>query len=221
MDHPGLDAVEHGRALAGLGRLNLASGICRQLWKPVAGFARRRDLSHLRVLDIASGGGDVSLGLWQLAQRQGVDLQIVGLDVSPTACQYANHRCEQAGGAIAFRQADVTREALPMGFDVVTSSLFLHHLSFAEAAALLTKMAGAGRLLLMSDLRRCTSGYTLAQIACRTLTRSSVVHFDGPQSVANAFSLREMRQLSRAAGLLDATVRRAWPCRMMLVHERS
>jgi 2-polyprenyl-3-methyl-5-hydroxy-6-metoxy-1,4-benzoquinol methylase len=221
MDQPELDVAEHRDALAGLRRLNLASGTCRQLWKHVAAFASRRRKRRLRVLDIASGGGDVPLGLWKLASRHGVDLQVLGLDVSPTACQYASSRCAQAGGSIAFAQANVTRDALPTGFDVVTCSLFLHHLAIDEAAALLAKMAAAGDLLLVSDLRRCAAGYALAQIACRTLTSSPVVRFDGPQSVANAFSLREMRQLCHAAGLPDARVRRAWPCRMLVIREGS
>ena len=216
MDQPDLDVALHHQALSGLARLNRASGICRQLWKPVKKYARDRGASTLRVLDIASGGGDISLGLWKLAQKNGIELRILGLDASITACQYASGLCRVAGDSIAFRRADVTRDELPSGFDVVLCTLFLHHLSSAQARELLTRMGAAGHLLVVSDLRRCVAGYALAQIASHLLTRSPIVGADGPDSVANAFSLAEMRELCISAGLQDARVRTAWPYRLMV-----
>jgi 2-polyprenyl-3-methyl-5-hydroxy-6-metoxy-1,4-benzoquinol methylase len=221
MDQPGLDVIDHARALDGLQRLNTASGVCRRFWRQIAGHFFTSGDTKLKLLDIASGGGDVALGLWALAQRHGVDLEILGLDISDSACTHAARRCRRAGGAIRFQQFDVTENSLPDGFDIVTCSLFLHHLTSAQAVQLLTAMAAAGRLLLLSDLRRCAAGYALAQAACRLATTSPIVRYDGPQSVANAFSLAEMRDLCTAAGLVDAKVHRAWPYRLMIVHEGS
>jgi 2-polyprenyl-3-methyl-5-hydroxy-6-metoxy-1,4-benzoquinol methylase len=219
MDQPGLDRAKHFGALTGLRRLNVASGVARQMGKELTAYSRSRGLSCLRVLDIASGGGDVPLAIWKLAQRRGLDLRILGLDVSTTACEYARKQCRAAGGSIAFDRCDVTSDSIPDGFDVVTCSLFLHHLKFEQASNLLRKMGAAGHLLLANDLRRCNVGYLLAQLACRLLTTSPVVRYDGPQSVANAFTLSEMRGLCANAGLMNATVRRAWPFRLMVVRK--
>jgi 2-polyprenyl-3-methyl-5-hydroxy-6-metoxy-1,4-benzoquinol methylase len=221
MDQSGLDGEKHRCALAGLGRLNLASGVCRQICKKLTAHCRSRGLSSLRVLDIASGGGDVPWGVWKLARNRGLDLRILGLDVSATACEYATERCRAAAGLIVFEQRDVLCDSIPVGFDVVTCSLFLHHLTFDQAVNLLRKMADAGHLLLANDLRRSTAGYLLAQLACRALTSSSIVRHDGPQSVANAYTVGEMRNLCVAAGLVDATVHRAWPWRVMVVRQQS
>jgi 2-polyprenyl-3-methyl-5-hydroxy-6-metoxy-1,4-benzoquinol methylase len=216
MDQPDLNVGEHRRALSGLRRLNLASGVCRQLWKQLTTHNCIRTPRSLRMLDIASGGGDVPLGLWKLARRSGVDLRILGLDISSVACEYATERCRVAAGSITFEQADVTSDALPKGFDVVTCSLFLHHLSFAQASTLLKKMAAAGHFLLVSDLRRSALGYALAQLACHLLTTSGVVHCDGPRSVASAFTLAELRELCSEADLEDATIRAVWPSRVLV-----
>jgi hypothetical protein len=35
--------------------------------------------------------------------------------------------------------------------------------------------------------------------------------------VASAFTLSEMRALCREAGMQDAVIRRAWPCRLMVI----
>jgi 2-polyprenyl-3-methyl-5-hydroxy-6-metoxy-1,4-benzoquinol methylase len=219
MDQPNLALSAHRAALCGLRRLNVASGVCRQLWRPIGAYARANQLDRVRVLDVASGGGDVPLRLWKLAKRHGVALQVLGLDVSSAACRIAAERCRPSAGAITFQQADVIRDALPTGFDVVTCSLFLHHLSFAEAANLLRRMSVAGRLLVVHDLRRCAGGYALAQLACHLLTTSAVVHCDGPRSVANAFSLTEMRKLCAEAGLTDTRVQPAWPYRLMVIRQ--
>ncbi|MEX2170593.1 MAG: methyltransferase domain-containing protein [Pirellulales bacterium] len=217
MDQPGLDEARHHHALSGLSRLNRASNITRQLWKPIRSYSKMHGTRALRVLDVASGGGDVPLGLWKLAQKNGITLRILGLDASPTACRYATQQCSPAGGSISFRQTDVTRDELPMGFDIVICSLFLHHLSFAHGAELLKRMGAAGRLLVVSDLRRCAVGYALAQLACHLLTTSQIVGSDGPQSVVNAFSLSEFRELCRAADLKGASIRAVWPFRLLLV----
>jgi 2-polyprenyl-3-methyl-5-hydroxy-6-metoxy-1,4-benzoquinol methylase len=219
MDQSGLDTNIHRGALAGLRRLNLASGVCRQICSVLAGYCRSRRVSRLRVLDIASGGGDVAFGLWKLAKKKGIDLQVLGLDVSPNACQYATERCRTAGSSIAFEQRDVVRDPIPNGFDVAMCSLFLHHLTFDDAAKVLKKMAGAGSLLLANDLNRSAMGYVLAQLACHILTRSPVVRYDGPQSVANAFTASEMHDICVAAGLPDARIYKAWPCRLMVLRQ--
>ncbi|MCC6493624.1 MAG: methyltransferase domain-containing protein [Pirellulales bacterium] len=220
MDQADLDEREHGRALKGLARINVASRTCQQFWRYIDEFARRRVRGAVRILDVASGGGDVAFGLWKIARRRGVALQIVGLDLSPTACRFAAERCRRAEPAIEFHAADVIRDELPGGFDVAMSALFLHHLSERDCVTVLRKLAAAAPLVLASDLRRSTAGYLLAHVACRALSRSPIVHFDGPQSVRNAYSLEEMKSLCAAAGLPHATVRPAWPCRLVVRHQR-
>ena len=103
-----------------------------------------------------------------------------------------------------------------MGYDVLISSLFYHHLSEEQVVLLLEKMAAATKhLLIVNDLRRCYAGLLLAHVACRLLTRSRVVHTDGPRSVRAAFTSEEMQVLARRAGLNDTYVAHRWPCRFL------
>ena len=87
--------------------------------------------------------------------------------------------------AVRFFALDVLAESIPEGYDVVTCSLFLHHLDETDAIGLLRKMAdSAGRLVLVNDLIRSRMGYVLAWAGCRLLSRSPIVRHDGPVSVA-------------------------------------
>lgn len=218
MDQPGLAVEVHAHALAGLRRLNVASRAAHKIWREISRLTGIEPGGRLHILDVASGGGDVALGLWHRARRRRIALKILGLDASATACRVAADHCRIANGDITFEHHDVVAAALPRGFDVAICTLFLHHLADVEAHSLLRNLQAAASRIVISDLRRGVPGYALAQAACRLLSRSPVVRADGPQSVANAFSLAEMRRLCDAAGLADATVRRTWPARLMVTY---
>jgi len=221
MDEPDLDPEVHRRALGGLARINRWSRSTEMLWPSIrraAGLGAPG--TRLRVLDVASGGGDIAMRLGAKARQARIALEILGLDISPVAVEYARGRARAADGPIAFEVHDVLREPLPDGFDVVMSSLFLHHLAAADATRLLRSMAAAaGRLVLVNDLRRSRIGYLLAHVACRLLTRSRVVHVDGPRSVAGAFSMDEIAKLCNSAGLAPVRIGRRWPSRFLLTYE--
>jgi 2-polyprenyl-3-methyl-5-hydroxy-6-metoxy-1,4-benzoquinol methylase len=217
MDQRDLDARRHRQALAGLARINWWSRSARIVWPQIAQLARERGASRLRVLDVASGGGDVPIAVWRLARRAGLDLDIVGCDISPLAVETAASRAEASAAKLRFEMHDAVHGPIPAGFDVVMSSLFLHHLPTPDALPWLERMAeAAGLLLLINDLRRSMRGYLLAQAACLTLTRSGIVHVDGPRSVEGAFTLAEARALCEQAKLKNVLLQKRWPFRFLI-----
>jgi 2-polyprenyl-3-methyl-5-hydroxy-6-metoxy-1,4-benzoquinol methylase len=224
MDQPGLDAGLHRQALAGLGRINRISRTAGIFWRAIRrpGLKSAAD-APLRILDLACGGGDVAVGMARLARRDGVEARISGCDISPLAIEVAMENAAAAGlENVKFRRLDVLADDLPGGHDVVTCSLFLHHLDDGQAVELLRRgAAAAGQLLLVNDLRRGPAGWALAWIACRLLTRSPVVHADGPMSISAAFTMPEAADLARRAGLIDARIKRHWPQRYLLTWRRG
>lgn len=221
MDQPGLDAAEHDRALRGLARVNWFSRSAAIFWPTLRELARDQRGSPLRVLDVACGGGDVTVSLVQRARREGIALQMAGCDFSDTALAIARSRAEQAQAEIEFFRHDVLKEPLPARFDAVICSLFLHHLDEPNAINVLRSMSQAGRTVLVNDLVRSRRGYLLAVIGTRLLSRSRIVHVDGPLSVAGAFTPPEALQLCKQAGLHGMTVSRHWPQRFLLTWKRS
>ncbi len=217
MDDASLDAALHREALEGLSRLNFVSCSARLLWRTI------RPMGDVRVLDVACGGGDVTVGLWRLARQRGVTLRIEGVDRSPVAVEKAQERARRAGAEIRFFEIDALRDTLSTGgdYDVVMSSLFMHHLTEAQAQVLLRRMAAAaGRMVLINDLIRCRAGLLLAWSASRLLTRGPVVAVDAVRSVRAAFTEAEAVALAEAAGLTGATVSWRWPWRFLLQWRR-
>lgn len=222
MDQPDLDPAEHALALRGLARVNWFSRSDSIFWPALRAFARGQQPQPLRVLDVACGGGDVTLALARRARRSGVDLRLAGCDLSETALSIARKQAVSAGEAIEFFQHDVLTQPLPARFDVVICSLFLHHLDEADAVAVLRSMSQAAqRAVLVNDLVRSRSGYLLAVLGTRLLSRSRIVHVDGPLSVAGAFTSNEALQLCQQAGLSGATIARHWPQRFLLTWSQT
>jgi SAM-dependent methyltransferase len=212
MDDPALDPAEHHRALAALAMINRLSGSVGILWPTIQSLARNLGRS-IRILDVATGSGDVLAGLLAKATRTGLAMDVAGCDISATAVAAAAKNCR--GGR--FFIYDVIRDPLPEGFDVVTCSLFLHHLSSENAIVLLQRMKEAAKsVVLVNDLARSRFNYLSVSLACRVLTRSHVVRFDGPASVRSAFTSAEALALAKQAGLGEATVRTRFPCRFLL-----
>jgi 2-polyprenyl-3-methyl-5-hydroxy-6-metoxy-1,4-benzoquinol methylase len=223
MDQPGLDERLHAHALRSLSRINWISRTSAMLWRPIRKLALEVNPSRpLRILDVACGGGDVAIGLAQRAGRAGIKAQVDGCDINPVAVEHARDNALRAGAIQAgFFVHDALKTALPDGYDVVTCSLFLHHLDNHDAERMLRSMgAAAGKMVVASDLIRNRLAYLMAVVACRVLTRSPIVHVDGPLSVAAAFTVDEARGLADRAGLSLATFTRYFPERFLLVWRR-
>ena len=217
MDEPGLDPARHSAALQGLARLNRWSGSAWALWQPLRMLARRVAPEPLRVLDVATGAGDVPIQLTRFAQRAGLRLVFDACDVSPHAIRYAESRASVAAAPVRFFQLDALTDPLHGTYDVIINSLFLHHLEQPQAVDLLRRMAAAARrLVLANDLVRSAWSYRMVALGAHVLTRSDVVHTDSLRSVRAAYSIDEARGLAQEAGLTGAEVAFRWPCRFLL-----
>ncbi len=222
MDDPSLGPVSHHAALRGLARINRVSRSAEILWPAISTLARRDGSTPLRILDVATGGGDVPIAIARRARRTGLRVEMHACDLSATALRYAASRAIAAGVGVEFFQADVLKEPLPCAYDVVMSSLFLHHLERTQAVHVLRTLADATRgCLLINDLRRCTAGYVAAIISTRVLSRSPIVHFDGPQSVRAAFTIAEAAEIAASASLSGSRIVPRFPFRWLLEWRRA
>jgi 2-polyprenyl-3-methyl-5-hydroxy-6-metoxy-1,4-benzoquinol methylase len=230
MDAPDVEPGAHREALAGLRRINRASGTVGRMAGPILAWARKGGKTSIRMLDVACGGGDVPVGVAGVLRRAGISVELTLMDMSATALEEAASLGRAAGVSVACTQG-AAPQGLPAGaFDVVTNSLFLHHLTARATVETLAAMKDrvtpgpGGGLLVISDLRRSVMGYVIAWAGCRVLSRSYLVHHDGPVSVKAAWTLAELRGMAQEAGLEEGRrlrVERSWPWRMRLVWERG
>lgn len=221
MDQPDLSPGRHHGALRGLARINFFSRSSGILWPPLAALACRLG-RPVRILDVASGGGDIAVRLWRRARRHGLEFRLDGCDLSAVAVEHANALAAREGADVRFFVHDALNGSPLSGYDAVMCSLFLHHLDEEQAVAFLRRAAGiTEHLVLVNDLERSRAHLALAHLAVRLLTTSDVVHVDGPRSVLGAYTRAEALALAERAGLHGAVVAWRWPFRYLLSWSRS
>ncbi len=216
MDDPSLETSAHHSALRGLERINFLSRTWDQIYHALSFFDQSKQ-GRLRILDIATGGGDIPLGLALKTQNQSLPFVIHGCDKSLAAIEYAQSKAKMRKAQVTFFQLDIDHEPIPEGYDVIMCSLFLHHLPIIQTRRFLKKIAAAAQQgIIINDLRRCWPGYLLAACVPFFLSRSSVVHEDGIQSVRAAYSFPEIKRVAASAGLKGAKIQKIWPFRYQI-----
>lgn len=220
MDDPDLDQASHSRALAGLARINRFTRVAELM------YVRLRRLSALsprplRVLDIATGSGDLPMHWIRRATEDGFPIQITGVDVSAQALAIAAEKANHLGFDADWVVANALDDPLPSDFDVVTCSLFMHHLADDDVFKLLrvmrdaTDRGGIIRRLLICDLERSKINWLLVKFAAHLLSRSPIVHLDSGLSVRAAMTKHEFSQIIEASLGTKANVKRLLPCRFI------
>jgi 2-polyprenyl-3-methyl-5-hydroxy-6-metoxy-1,4-benzoquinol methylase len=217
MDAPDLPAARLVETLKGLGRVNAVTQSSRLMWPDLEAAARRNQGETLRVLDVACGGGDVLITLWRWANKAGIDVELAGCDASQEAVAYAREAASSADARVTFFEHRVTRDALPGGFHVIMSTLFLHHLDEGDAVDFLRQAASNARdRLVIQDILRSRLSYWFARAGTRLLLLNDVCRLDGRTSVEGAFTKDEARELANKAGLADAEIASRLPFRYLI-----
>ena len=222
MDDPKLPKAEHLQALKGLARLNRVSGVAGTMYHHLRRYALAQGNRALCVLDVASGAGDVPIAWARRAKREGLSMQLTLLDISSVAVEEQQRRARRWGLEILSLQHDCLNSPLPACFDVVTCSLFMHHLDDHQALRLLQSMqAASDNAMIVCDLERSRFNLMLVQCASRLLTRSSVVHTDSALSVRAAYSMDEFKRLAENALARPVRIQRAFPCRFVATFDEK
>jgi SAM-dependent methyltransferase len=158
-------------------------------------FFGRTGLRSARMLDAGSGDGRMAA---YLARKLREDkIQIITLD---RRLSHVQHRRPPVGAPPSV-VADARALPFPKdSFHLVMSNLFLHHFSGDGAVELLRCLLTiASEAVLINDLERKWVPYWVIQHA-PWFTRSPITRADGPASVRQAYTRKELSALAEASG---------------------
>ena len=186
------------RDLLNLESLNRRFGAHRLVLRQLAPLLRKRE--PLRILDLATGGGDIPRAVVREARARQCPISITAVDRQAATL----HIAEKFSGdfpEIRFVRADIVGFAPEQPADIVMCNLALHHFEEGDVIRILRQCRlQAGHAALVTDLRRSFP----AQIAIVGVTelfyREPMTRHDARVSAARAFSYAELHRLAVAAG---------------------
>lgn len=175
------------------------------------------------VLDLGTGGGGHVEQLVRWGAACGIELRVTAVDANPSALDYADRRLKarlskSLRRLVSLQEGDALQLDYPDdAFDVVTTSLFLHHFVDEDCVRLLKEMHRmAARGIVVNDLHRHPAAYAGVKAIGYVLPASLMFRHDGPLSVRRGFRRSELRELARAAELPEPDIRRRWAFRLTL-----
>jgi 2-polyprenyl-3-methyl-5-hydroxy-6-metoxy-1,4-benzoquinol methylase len=185
----------------------------------LAGFERLvgPETDSVSILDVGTGNGSISRTFSKWGRRNGVAVEVIGIDLLPAAVRHARARYGDLTD-VHFSCTDLFEVDVERHFDVVHASLVLHHFPGSEALRALDKMAELSRRgVVVNDLHRHPVHWVGAKLLVPALTRNRVAIHDGPVSVLRGFRRRELVELASRSALSSATVEWRFPFRWLLV----
>lgn len=186
LDSEHCPATETEASLRDLCRINRWFGGVDTTRKLIERVASVTGIKRFSLLEVAAGFGEVPRAAARQLARHGVSLDITDLDRLPSHLQRQHRALVADALALPFRDAS---------FDVVSCSLFAHHLDpcqlkhFAAEALRVSRCA-----VLINDLIRHPVHLALVH-AGFPLMRSYVSRIDGVASVRRAYVPEEMRSI--------------------------
>jgi len=215
LDSRAFPQTEVARSLADVARINSFLGATKPLYDAVLEMIEGAGLARATVLDVGSGNGDFARRLIQRAQKRGIEVRVIGLDISQLHLNIARE-LTPPDAPLEWLCADVF--ALPLldeSVDIVTSSLFLHHFRPAQIEQLLGECSRVARCgWVMNDCAR--DGWALAsfRVLRLFLARSVITRFDALASIRRAYTPEEMTEI--ISSCRGAAVRALFPYRLQV-----
>jgi hypothetical protein len=204
--------AEVAASLGDLRRFNRWLGGIATTEEMIRRVAREINASTVSLLEVAAGSGYVPETVRERLHRQGLKLQVTLLDRAPSHMN-GSHRAV-AGDALALPFQDAS-------FDLVSCTLFAHHLSPDQLVQFVNEGLRVCRTaLLINDLVRRSLHLSLVY-AGLPLYRSRITRHDAPASVRQAYTPDEMQALLKRTRASRTEIHRYYLFRMGVIAWKS
>src|SRR5712671_3713086 len=156
--------------------------------------------ARMRIVDLATGSGDIPRLIAEYGRKVGAELQIDALDMQSATLEIAR-KLSARYPEIAFVEGSLLEWNATEPYDLVLCTMALHHFSDDDAVRVLQRCRDLSRkFVLVSDLCRGWFGTIGVRLLTAIMFSEPMTKHDARLSIVRAFSFSEMNQLARRAG---------------------
>lgn len=164
------------------------------------------------IIDLGCGHGDILRLVADYGRKNNYSFNLIGIDANQDTIDYANELSKDYP-ELSFRSEDVFSDRFnTLRYDIVLSTLFLHHFKEKEILSLLAILRKNATLgIVVNDLQRSTLAFGLFKLLGIVISNAMIVQ-DGLTSILRAFKREELYDISRTLNL-KSQIRWKWAFR--------
>jgi SAM-dependent methyltransferase len=208
---------EYEGCIVELQRVNEWLGDARALRNTLLKEIERQGLTSFSILDIGAGSGELLRVAAQWARETNRAASLFGLELNERS---ARSILDESADFPEISSVQASGLGLPfpdVSVDYVISSLTLHHFDDEGAVEILREMGRvAARGVFVIDLHRNPIAYFLYTTVGHIILHTRLLREDGALSILKSFKPEEMEELGSKAGLVNVTVEKHFPSRLVL-----
>jgi ubiquinone/menaquinone biosynthesis C-methylase UbiE len=174
-------------------------------------------LKSFSILDVGAGSGELLRVAAGWARQTKRALSAVGLELNERSAESINEESQRYEEISSVRGNALELPFADSQFDYVICSLFTHHFLDEQVVQILREMSRAAkRRIFVIDLHRHPVAYFLYTTLGKVVLHNRLLRHDGALSILRSFKADELRALAQRAGLVDVSVERRFPYRLVL-----
>lgn len=151
----------------------------------------------LTIVDMGCGNGDMLRRVADYGKKEGYAFNLIGIDANEFTVDYAKKLSRNYTEINYFHQDVFSNEFKKLSFDIVLSTLFLHHFSEKEISHLLTSVLKKAKIgILVNDLHRHPIAYYLFKLICLAIN-NPMIKKDGLISILSGFKKVDLKRISK------------------------
>jgi len=176
----------------------------------------------ITIFDLGSGGGDTLRAIAKWAREKKMDVNLIGIDRNPVMTKYAEEKSKNFSN-LHFKTMNVfDDELLDAKADVVMNNLFCHHFTDEQLVKLIQRMNQiASRAVIINDLHRHWFAYYSIKIITQVFSKTYLVKYDGPLSVARSLTRSEWKKILSDAGIKNYSLQWMWAWRWQILIDKT
>ena len=215
MDQPGVAQNEIHQALRELETINRLLGG----YHVILDALDRLDVkTPLTIMDIGCGGGDMLRAIAAWAEKKNRTVNLVGVDWNPVMIDYATAHSKNFPNIKYITMNVFDDRLLNEKADIVMNSLFCHHFDNKELIELVKRMYRlASRTVIINDLHRHWFAYYSIKFITAIFSKTYLVKYDGPLSVARSLTRNEWREILSKAEIKNYSIWWMWAWRWQII----